>query len=242
MLADNQLNKDEFILTINYDGLHTQSFGGTTFLTHASVGGTISPANSGINGGWGGLRTTKAFADLFPDYTGAGDQRAQFDLTGQNIDINDETVFKDGIAVVKYRNVTRTGDLGQSLDYADIDFPLFRLPEMYLIYAEAVLRGGSGNNTTALDYINLLRTRAGATNVNSINLDFILDERGRELYWEGFRRTDLIRYDKFTTDAYIWPWKGGTKNGRAVEDFRNIYPLPSSDVVSNPNLVQNPGY
>ena len=242
MLADNQLNTDEFILTINYDGLHTQGYGGTTFLTHASVGGKMSPAKSGINGGWGGLRTTKTFADLFPDYTGALDQRAEFDLTGQNVDINDETVFNDGIGVVKYRNVNRDGTYGKSLDFSDIDFPIFRLAEMYLVYAEASLRGGGGDNATALGYINLLHARAGAAPVESINLDMILNERAKELYWEGHRRTDLIRYGRFTTGNYLWPWKGGTKNGRAVEDFRNLYPLPSSDVASNPNLTQNPGY
>ena len=117
---------------------------------------------------------------------------------------------------------------------------------MYLIYDEAFLRSGGGDGTNALTYFNNLRTRAygGSTagNVSSIDLNLILDERARELYWEGFRRTDLIRYGKFTTGAYLWPWKGGVAGGRAVEDFRNIYPIPSSDVSANTNLKQNPGY
>lgn len=246
MLADNQQNTSENILTINYDGLRTQSYGGTTFLTHAPVGGSESASYFGINGGWSGARTTKNLPNLFPDYTGSADKRSQFYTNGQSLEIKDQTVFTDGFAVTKYRNVTRTGAAGQSLDFADVDFPLFRLPEMYLIYAEAVLRGGAGGNlATAIDYVNRIRTRAyGNTsgNVATINLDFILDERARELYWEGFRRTDLVRYGRFTTAAYVWPFKGGVAGGRAVEDYRNIYPIPTDDITANPTLKQNPGY
>ena len=77
MLADDNTNTSEFIMTINYDGVHTQSYGGTTFLTHAPVGGSMSSANFGIAGGWAGVRTTSAFVALFPDVTGAADQRSQ---------------------------------------------------------------------------------------------------------------------------------------------------------------------
>ena len=206
----------------------------------------MSAIASGIGGGWGGLRATKGLVNLFPDVNGFLDRRAQFYQNGQNIDINDQTAFTDGLAVTKYRNLTRNNTPGQSLDFSDIDFPIFRLAEMYLIYDEAVLRGGTGGDmATALSYFNKLRTRAYGNpsgNVASITTDMILDERGRELYWEGFRRTDLVRYGKFTTAAYLWPWKGGVKPGRAVEDFRNIYPIPADDVTANSNLHQNPGY
>lgn len=248
MLADNNLNTSEFILTINYDGLKTQSYGGTTFLTHAPVGGSMTASNYGISGGWAGYRATKTLPALFPDNTGTADKRSQFYTAGQNPEINDQTVFTDGIPVTKYRNVTRSGANGQSLDFSDIDFPLFRLPEMYLIYAESVLRGGAGGDaTTALTYINNLRTRAygntnGNINASTLTTDFILDERARELYWEGFRRTDLIRYGKFVDGTYLWPWKGGVKSGTAVATFRTIYPIPSTDLSSNANLKQNTGY
>ncbi|RTL58333.1 MAG: RagB/SusD family nutrient uptake outer membrane protein [Sphingobacteriales bacterium] len=248
MLADNNTSAgapgSEFILTINYDGLKTQGYGGTTFLTHASVGGSMSASTYGLGGGWGGTRCTKALVDLFPDPNGTGDKRAQFYTSGQNKEIADQTKFTEGYAVTKYRNVKRDGSNGQSLDFSDIDFPLFRLPEMYLIYAEANLNGGGGDATTALGYINALRTRAGASTINSAQLtkDFILDERARELYWEGYRRTDLIRYKKFVESSYVWPWKGGVPNGRGVESFRTIYPIPASDVSANTNLVQNAGY
>ena len=240
MLADNQQNTSEFIFTINYDGAKTQGYGGTTFLTHAPVGGSMSASNFGISGGWGGLRTTKNLPALF---TTAGDTRAQFYTAGQNLEIKDIGTFTDGYAVTKYRNVTRAGAAGSSLDFADVDFPLFRLSEIYLIHAEAALRSSNATETAAaLLNINKIRTRANAGVLAAITLDNILDERGRELYWEGFRRTDLIRYGKFTDASYLWPFKGGVAGGKGVEAFRTIYPLPTSDLTANPNLVQNPGY
>ncbi|MGN6800696.1 MAG: RagB/SusD family nutrient uptake outer membrane protein [Ginsengibacter sp.] len=246
-LADNNLNTNEFILTINYDGLHTQGYGGTTFLTHAPVGGNMTPSKFGINGGWAGARTTKNLPNLFPDYTGNQDSRAEFFTDGQNIEINDITSFTDGFAVTKFRNVKRDSTNGSSLDFSDVDMPIFRLPEMYLNYAEAVLRGGNGDKNLALQYINNLRERAygntsGDISVSDLTLDFILDERARELYWEGYRRTDLVRYGRFTTSSYLWPWKGGVKSGTGVQSYRNIYPIPLTDLQANPNLVQNPGY
>jgi hypothetical protein len=250
MLADNHLNKNEFILTINYDGRKTQSYGGTTFLTHAPVGGSMTSSNYGVSGGWAGVRTTKNLPLLFPDVTGTADKRAQFYTAGQSLELSGEPApkFEEGYAVTKYRNITRSGAQGQSGDFSDIDFPLFRLAEMYLIYAEAVKRGGAGGDLgTATSYINLLRARAyGSTsgNINStdLTLDFILDERGRELYWECFRRSDLIRHNKFVEGTYLWPWKGGVSTGTAVASYRKLFPIPSTDITSNRNLVQNPGY
>jgi hypothetical protein len=208
----------------------------------------MSSATFGINGGWGGTRTTKALANKFPDYTGAADKRSQFYQAGQNIEINDQTQFTNGFAVTKFRNVKRNGTAGNSLEYADVDFPIFRLAEMYLIYAEAVVKGGAGGDAaTALGYINLLRERAyGNTSGNitsgQLTADFILDERARELYWEGHRRTDLVRYNRFTTATYLWPWKGGVMSGAEVAPYRNVFPIPAPDMLSNPNLTQNDGY
>jgi hypothetical protein len=131
--------------------------------------------------------------------------------------------------------------------FIDIDMPVFRLAEMYLIYAEAHLRGGGGSPGTATDYINILRDRAyGNTNgritAADLTLNFILDERGRELYWEGHRRTDLIRYNRFTEGTYLWPWKGGVVAGRGVSSDLELFPIPLAEITANPNLKQNPGY
>jgi hypothetical protein len=109
------------------------------------------------------------------------------------------------------------------------------------------LRGASGDLALATDYINALRLRAygdDSGNVSQADLDlgFILNERSRELYWEGTRRIDLVRFGLFTSGDYLWPWKGNVQEGRGVESFRDIFPIPSSDMIANPNLVQNPGY
>ena len=241
-LADNNTRRNEVILSINYDGVKTRNWGGTTFLISASVGGAIKPGDYGITGGWGGIRTTPQFADLFP--ADKSDKRFKFEGPKKAIDV--VTTFTDGLGGGKFRNVKADGTNGQDKVQSDVDFPLFRLAEMYLIYSEAVLRGGAGGDQgTALQYINALRTRAYGNetgNVSAIDLPFILNERGRELYYEGFRRTDLIRFNLFTTDAYLWAWKGGQKDGSSVAEFRSLYPLPSSDVAANTNLKQNPGY
>jgi starch-binding outer membrane protein, SusD/RagB family len=266
MLADDNLNSipgggsvSEFIFTINYDGARTQTYGGSQYMTHASVGGSMPITKFGIDGGYDGSRTTSNIINLFPapattdgsqfPSNGNADTRAQFWYPGQSETINSVGTFTDGLGVCKFRNVTSTGVPGVNPTYPDIDLPLFRVPEMYLIYAEATLQNGSGGSpTTALGYINLLRTRAyGGSTVGNITqlqltLQFILDERARELFWEGFRRTDLIRYGLFTSASYVWPFKGGAKAGTGVQDFRNLFPLPASDVAANPNLKQNPGY
>lgn len=248
MRADNHVNNTEAILTINYDGLKTQNWGGTTFITHAAIGGSMQGSDFGVGGGWGGLRATKNLVNLFPDATGTLDKRSQFHTAGQNLEINDIGNFNDGYAVTKFKNINSDGtqiNPVKSADFVDIDFPLIRLGEMYLIYAEAVLRGGSGGSlATATNYINLLRTRAQAAAVvqADLSLDFMLAERGRELYWEGHRRTDLIRFDKFTSNSYVWPFKGDLKAGKGVESWRNVFPIPSDELVSNPNLTQNPNY
>ena len=247
MLADNNLNTSEFIFTINYDGAFTQNYGGTTFLTHAPIGGTAKASNYGVDGGWSGLRTTKALVNKFPG-VGAPDLRAQFYTDGQSLEINSQKTFTDGYMIVKYVNKKRDSTNGSNQTFVDIDFPIFRLSEMYLIYAEAVLRNGTGGDVgTALGYINTIRKRAyGNTSGNwgpsDLTLNNLLDERARELYWEGFRRTDLIRFGLFTNATYLWPFKGGVSGGTAVDNYRNLYPLPSADISANPNLQQNPGY
>jgi len=189
-----------------------------------------------------------------PDYTysierTSFDHRAMFFTEGQSLEINDIGLFTDGYAITKFKNVDRNGDAGSDLDYCDTDFPMFRLADVYLMYAEAVLRGGTGGDLgTALDYVNKVRERAyggstdGDISSSDLNLDFILDERARELYWEGHRRTDLVRFNELTGSKYLWPWKGNLKDGRSTDAKYNRFPLPDSDLGANPNLVQNPDY
>ena len=351
-LADNDSNgaQDEFIFALNFDGLRSQTYGGSTFLIHAAIGGSMNAAQFGVNGGWGGLRTTKNLVNQFvvdlvamntalgpqsdwglvgsgtPNGWGStddielfqtgtnqyavyanllsgeikfrfnedwgnnygddgangtlesggsniaiaaagtyyvtmnlnnntytitpflSDKRGMFHTAGQNLEIEDIAQFNNGYAVSKFKNVTSTGAQGSdsSGNFTDTDIPIIRLAEIYLNYAEAVLRGGTGGNlTTAVAKINELRVRAyGSTsgNVATISLNFILDERSKELYWEGQRRTDLIRFGKFTTADYLWPFKGNAPAGAAVASYRNIFPLPPNAISVNPNLEQNPDY
>jgi len=246
-LADNNATgTSEIIMPVTFDGNKTRTWGGTTFLVHAPIVGTMSPATHGVDFGWGGIRCTKQFYNIFAGP--AGDQRANFYTSGQNIDINDISQQTDGYGVIKFRNVTSTGAAGSNVTWVDTDYPMFRLGEIYLNYAEAVLRGGTGGTSAqALTYINKLRERAygnvlGNVTAVDISLPFILNERAKELYYEGVRRTDLIRYNLFTTNGYLWAWKGNTLTGQAVGSFRNLYPIPSADLTANPNLHQNTGY
>lgn len=261
-LADNDTNgaQNEFIFVLTFDGINQQTFGGTTFLTHAAIGGAmndIAQSAFGVNGGWSGYRTTKALVEKF-DYAVTQsdsegfpvewtDGRAQFFTEGQNYEINTiANTFEDGYALAKFKNVTITGESGSdtSGDFVDTDLPLIRLAEVYLNYAEAAARGGGGDLATATTLINELRQRANApqVSVGDITPQFVLNERSRELHWEGLRRTDLIRFNQFVTGSYLWPFKGGAQNGRAVEEFRRVFPLPENVLLINTNLTQNEGY
>lgn len=245
--ADNHTSP-EIIFAIPFDGINARTYGGTTFLSHASVGGSMDAGAYGLNGGWWGIRVTPQFVALFPGVPASPDRRASvIYTTGQSLQIPNLSNFTDGYAAPKFQNVTSTGQPGANSEFPDTDYPLFRLADAYLIYAEAVLRGGGGTRAQALTYVNALRNRAyGDASGNiadaALTLDFILAERARELYMEGHRRTDLIRYGLFTGGTYVWAWKGGTASGRSTAAHLSLYPLPASDLLANPRLTQNPGY
>lgn len=357
-LADNDTNgaQNEFIFTANFDGLNSQTYGGTTFLVHAAIGGSMPANEFGVNGGWGGLRTTKSLVNKFPEgdidvnalnnalsgtlsdwglvgdattngwngpdmemyetssdvfelyanllgnqmkfrfdedwgnnYGDIGadgslesggdnivipgdgiyhvvlnlnsltysisevmpeiDSRAMFYTDGQNLEIEDIPTFTDGYAVTKFKNIDSNGNQGvdTSGNFVDTDLALIRLAEIYLNYAEATLRGGGGDMNLAVTKVNELIERGygnSSYNISSsdLTLDFILDERSRELYWEGQRRTDLVRYGYFTTSSYVWPFKANQVEGSSTDSYRNIFPIPSSSISANPNLQQNEGY
>jgi starch-binding outer membrane protein, SusD/RagB family len=241
-LADNH-ESPEIIFPVVQDGRSTQTWGGVTFLVHASCGGIMNPNDLGVDGCWWGLR-------LKPEAynRSAADPRGAFFFTdSQTVAIGSISNFQQGIAAPKFRNVTSAGAGGSNATHVDTDFPMFRLADAYLIYAEAVLRGGGGSIDQALAYVNALRQRAygntsGNITVDQLTLDFILDERGRELLWEAHRRPDLVRFGRFTGGSYVWAWKGGAAAGTATESFRDLYPLPAAELTSNTNLTQNPGY
>lgn len=246
-LADNH-TADGIIFAIPNDGQRTQHFGGTQFLTHAAViNANMDPAAYGIDTGYDGLRTQPETVDLFE----TGDQRPVFDNTpgnqffrsGQSLQVTDLLDPKAGYAVPKFQNKTSTGADGQNPTFPDTDYPLFRVAEAYLIYAEAVTRDASaGDPSTALSYVNDVRERAGlTTDITSSELDpeFLLEERGREFFWEAKRRTDLVRFGRFTGSDYVWAWKGGAQNGTSIGACRALYPLPAGELAANPNLPEN---
>ncbi len=108
-------------------------------------------------------------------------------------------------------------------------------------------RGAGGSETQAVDYVNELRVRAygdstGIITGADLDLDFVLAERARELWWEGHRRTDLIRFGEFGGGDMLWSWKGGAQGGAATAECMNLYPIPDKDLLANPNMEQNTCY
>jgi hypothetical protein len=237
-LADNHTSP-EIIFAQQYDGQRSQAYDAVNVMIYGNTG----------NGGWSGLRTTSAFVNKFSN---PSESRALFATANQTLEIDAINQSSQGYGIFKFRNITSAGAPGSNPSFQDTDFPMFRLADAYLMYAEAVLRQGTGGDLNiALGYVNQIRTRPGdvaggkapgAITLGQLTLDFILDERARELYWEAHRRTDLIRFGKFTGGSYLWPWKGGVKNGTAIEEKRAIFPTPSADLGSNPNLTPTPGY
>lgn len=253
----------EAIFPILQDGLRTTSWGTSLFLSAGSFDSDMhanpndAAATNGLSGQvWGGNRTRPQLIQKFfpnlnapqvPCYemtVAAGDDRAIFDGVGREINNLDRATFKNGYAVAKFVNFKTDGSSGHDATFMDADFFLFRKAEAYLTFAEATARQNGGTATSeGVEAINALRNRAHAVARSGYSLNDILDEWAREFYFEGRRRTDLIRFDKFggTTADYIWQWKGGTFNGRNFDAYRNIYAIPASQLPTY-NNEQNPGY
>lgn len=272
--ADNDKRTNEIIFALPVSAEHIVSWGSSTYLVCGQL--SMSNANQnvaafGATSGWSEFRLRPEFVDKFTqadiDGDDNGDKRCKFFTNGQSKDITDMTTETAGYLSEKWSNLkddgttaSNTGDAG-----VDTDFPLFRLADVYLMYAECVVRtgddwdnwaGGSDAESDsrkkgAIYWINKVRERAYGIDENGnpkgqvwkenfsskdAFLQFILDERARELYHEGYRRTDLIRYGQFTTNKYIWQWKGGVHDGQAVDSKYNIYPIPNTELTANPNL------
>lgn len=251
--ADNHLctknttyNGDEIIFVTPQDGIELRSYGSTNYLVFAStfaVNGepdrTMDAAAMGISSGWSGLSLTGTFTSKFAE----GDARAMFFKGGfdQYVDvIRDAAGASNGWKSMKYSNINHDGSAAKANGFVDTDFPVFRSADAYLMYAECAARGAA-DKTKGQNYLNAVSNRAGAGNL-ALNLDNIIDERGRELYLEGFRRQDLVRFGLFTSADYLWEFKGGVQAGKSVDETRNLYPIPAADLNANGNLKQNPGY
>lgn len=261
--GDNGENPDalnEIIFGVAYDAEQTQSYGGTSYLTLASIAATdVSSTQmiNGVNNGWGGIRVPYEYVEKYfnvrnADYTtgtyDVNDKRGEmFYIKGRSESMEDALyVFLNGWSCLKFNNIPHDMDndsflaTAASKAYSDIDFPMIRLGEIYLIYAEACMNLGQAN--TALPKLQELSSRAGVQAPTSITTDFLLEERARELMWEGHRRTDLIRYGKFTSSSFLWTYKGGSFSGQGFDDYMKIFAIPASELAANPELHQNPGY
>ena len=261
-LADNDRCTDEIIFSVQQDGLYTQSYGCTNYIVFASTGGTMNVSQIGISSGWGGLRTTPQFVDKFDTSKdvryllydtekstadvaampeGTDKEKTAKEAALKNIqkkEIDDIGNFPDGFGFQKFLNMNSDGTPGKALGFVDTDFPMMRYADVLLMAAECQARGASIDGLAAF---NQVRSRAGLDPVSQLSLDEILDERARELYQECWRRNDLIRFGKFTS-GYTWQWKGETKDGKDVDAYRTLFPIPDSDRQANSNLEQNPGY
>jgi hypothetical protein len=252
--ADND-KSPEMVFPVIADGRFSKSYGGVTFLIHAACGAPTGA--TAVNGGalgidpnscWYGIRLKPQAADSF-GFAGSDTRNSHFVRTGRTSALT--TVagnWDEGIAAPKFSNFTSLGAPGSDNYFPDTDLPMFRLADAYLIYAEAAVRTGT-NLSQALNFVNQLRVRAygdssGVITAPQLDLPFILAERGRELLWEGHRRTDLIRFGVFTGGSYLWAFKGSQSvaGGTSLDPTRALYPLPAAEVAANPNLTQNPGY
>lgn len=259
--ADNGENPEtlkEIIYPVIFDGNKTRSWAMTAIIV-----GSRKEKGGGVREGWSAFRSTQNLIELFDftdnskrkpeeikdkrgifdDYKGTCDYQITTSVTG--------TFATEGWGIIKYTNLTSEGNPGQDVLWVDTDFPLFRLADVYLMYAESVARGGTGGDISiAIGYVNELRDRAYGDTAHRIdaawlkanNYENVLNERGRELYWEGVRRMDLIRFGKFASSSYTWPAKGGVITGVSVDNKYNLFPIPVSDLSVNGKLEQNEGY
>lgn len=261
--GDNGENPDalnEIIFGVAYDAEQTQSYGGTSYLTLAAIAAADVSSEqmiNGVNNGWGGIRVPYEYVEKYfnvrnADYAAGtydvNDKRGEmFYIKGRSESMENALyVFLNGWSCLKYNNIPHDMDNDSFLAtaatkaYSDIDYPMIRLGEIYLIYAEACMNLGQAD--TALPKLRELSERAGVQPPTSITADFLLEERARELMWEGHRRTDLIRYGKFTSPSFLWTYKGGSFSGQGFDDHMKIFAIPASELAANPELHQNPGY
>lgn len=261
--GDNHLRSNEIIFALACDGTNTTTWDATTFITCGEVLANFEDYEDvwGTEGSsaWNNLRARPELVDIFD----AGDSRAMFidyDRTAAGTGESGETLYnktprsKDitahddastGYRIYKWTNLNDAGEPASFCGEgggANTDFPVFRLADVYLMFAEAVVRGGSGaTRSEALGYINDIRERAfGAADTGTISdaeldEDFICDERLREMYMECIRRTDLIRFGKYTS-TYNWQWKGNVEEGTDVDAKYRFLPIPEAEYSVNPEM------
>lgn len=250
--ASNHLRTNEILFAFVVDAKTTMSWGATTNIICGSCSNSSAsqdPAKYGITNGWGNFRVRGEIPAKFGDVATSKDSRCMFFTEGQSQYL---TVYNDqtqGYFSEKFTNLYDDGTAASNSasDGCSTDLPIFRLADVYLMAAESAVRGGAGmSRSEALNLVNKVRERAygddsGNISDSEMTLQFFIDERARELLHESVRRTDLRRFDMFTSDKYIWQWKGGVADGKAVDRKYEIYPIPATELSVNNNL-SNPNY
>lgn len=250
----------EALLPLMQDGDKTQGHGGSIFFVAAlwdSAMQTVTDKNAATTANWSGMRVRPQFVEKFFTHPKDVVNKKASEIRAMNVDdrailwgkdrtleIGANDKFVKGIATPKWNNNYSNGGTPHDSYNVDIDFFLFRVAEAYLNAAEAEMHLNGESSAKAKKYIDALRNRAHARPRASYTLNDVLDERARELYCEGLRRTDLIRFNQFggSQATYNWELKGGSTNGTTFAKTYNVYPLPSSEVLSNKNLTQIDGY
>jgi hypothetical protein len=260
-------NNPEMIFAFALDGVHIQGSIGTTFIIESSSDATYIRAEDyhGLtsNTNWNGNRARKEFMNVLVDtlatygnvpvpdndplFSQSPDKRVYL-RTKKDMNIPTASSNGDyGIGVYKFTAKNTDGSQAENYNpaFASTDFPIFRLADAYLMRAEALFR--LDDKANALLDVNKIRERAfGNTNWNitedELTEKYLLDERGREFYYEAQRRTDLVRFGQFTNGTYVWQWKGGTYNGTQTSAHLNVFPIPGDEVAANPNMEQNEDY
>ena len=249
--ADNDSNgaQNEIIFPIISDGITTQNWGPTTLMINGQVGSLEQNGEAfGVaSGGWGGaLRVPRQFSEIMTNGNYDVDDRNTLITANRPIDISSIQNNGSGYIIGKWSNLTSQGATGSATEIVDTDFPMFRLADVYLMYAEASLKGGIGGDMEqAAAYLNQLRARANnpkRISVSDLTLDLVINERLVELHWEGHRRQDLIRFNRFTGGAYNWNWKGNSLHGTSISQDLAVFPIPNASLAANSRLTQNTGY
>lgn len=267
-MADNDrtaASKEILFPIVNISG-KTRSYGNSLFLIAACFDPAMhanpddaTGSNGLVGQQWIGLHPRVTLLKKFfpstsapevPSYemtSQAGDDRAIFWGQGRSYEIENITKSAEGYGVCKFLNYNSDNSTNTDPAFADMDWPFMRAAEAYLNYAEADARlNGGKTSQEGTRILNKLRARANAsTRAESSNysLNEICDEWAREFYFEGMRRTTLVRFGLFGGNTgYNWDWKGGESAGKDFEAYKNIYPIPLTQLQSNTNLKQNPGY
>jgi hypothetical protein len=260
-MGDNDTNgaQKEIILPAIHDGETTQSWGGSLFIIASTTNDELADQYpTGTSEKWGGNTARLQFVQKFfpnndaPSGTptdvaeAAGDDRALFFTKGHSAVIADQTNFANsGYAYVKFLASHSDGTPTHHTQFVDTDFPMLRMAEAYLTFAEADARLNGGQcSAEGLAAIKAIRGRANATtNFTQFSLAQIENEWSREFGFEGRRRMDLIRFNHFGgQNEYKWEYMGGVAAGASFDAHLNIFAIPTQDLNANDNLEQNPGY